>query len=52
MKTFNINHFIVELQDFTPLEAINEIGSAGLTDDEIAYCVRQIALNDTFRFKK
>lgn len=52
MKTFNINNFIVDLQELTPVEAIYEMGTSGLTNDEIAYCVREISLNDTFRFKK
>ena len=52
MKTFNINNFIADLQDLTPTEAIHEIGGAGLTNDEIAYCVKEITFNDTFRFKK
>ena len=52
MKTFDIVEFICELQELTPLEAIEEIGTAGLTNDEIAYCVKQIATNHTFVFKK
>jgi hypothetical protein len=52
MKTFNITRFINELQDLSPREAIDEIASAGLTNDEIANCVKTIWLNPTFKFNK
>lgn len=52
MKTFNIINFIADLQDLTPTEAIHEIGASGLTNNEIAFCIKAITFNDTFRFKK
>ncbi len=45
-------HFIGTLQEMTAEEAIGEIATAGLSDKEIAFCVYQMALNDTFKFKK
>lgn len=51
MKEFSLTDFVFDLQDLTPTEAIIEIGSSGLTNDEIAYCIKEIAFNDTFRFK-
>jgi len=52
MEHFNINIFIATLQYLTPEEAIYEIGAAGLTNDQIAYCVKEITFNDSFKFTK
>jgi hypothetical protein len=52
MATFDITKFITELQDLSPRNAIDEIATAGLTNDEIAYCIKEIGLNHTFKFKK
>ena len=46
-----IDEFIYGLQELTPEEAICEVMSANLSDDEIITCFKAIAFNDTFKFK-
>ena len=51
MNDFTLTEFVYGLQDLTPMEAIQEIGNAGLTNYEIAYCIKEITFNDTFKFQ-
>lgn len=46
-----LDTFIFNLQELTAEEAINEIGSANLTDAEIVKCVKTISSSSTFKFK-
>lgn len=47
-----LTNFIYDLQKLTPLEAISEIAHSGLTNNEIARCVKVISSNPTFNFQK
>jgi len=52
MKDYELLEFLLYLQDnCTPLEAMEEMATAGLSNDEIARCVKIITFNDTFKFK-
>ena len=48
---FNIDKFICGLQELTPEEAIYEVMTANLSDDDIITCFKAITFNDTFKFK-
>jgi hypothetical protein len=50
--TFNITKFITNLQQLDPEEAIYEVMTSNLYDDEIIHCFKVITFNDTFKFKK
>ena len=51
MRKFNIDKFICGLQELTPEEAIYEVMTANLSDDDIITCFKAITFNDTFKFK-
>ena len=48
---FELDKFILDLQELSPIVAIGEIATSGLTDKEIAICIRTIS-NSNFKFKK
>lgn len=43
--------FINDLQKLRTEDVIAEIGGSGLTDAEIAQCVKEISTNDTWKFE-
>tara|TARA_R110000803_G_scaffold82825_1_gene149018 strand:+ start:92 stop:541 length:450 start_codon:yes stop_codon:yes gene_type:complete len=43
--------FITDLQKLRTIDVIGEIATAGLSDVEIANCVREISSNDTWKYE-
>ena len=52
MKKFSIDEFICNLQELVPENAIYEVMTAGLSNDEVIDCFKAITFNSTFKFKK
>ena len=46
-----LDKFILDLQELSPIVAIGEIATSGLTDKDIATCIRTIS-DSNFKFKK